>query len=162
MFGFDIDLRVNVGMDPLRLAAIAGWVPSIGSAEGFAASLYMEFGLAAFPVAFLIGVLYGRVWLAARDSLAARVTYLLMVALSVYLIMQNFDPWLYRLLMLGLPAYLIVRFVRVRSTIKVPHRRRGASRQGVPHVPPANPRSGRTRASQPAAPDRPAFTPRHR
>jgi hypothetical protein len=158
MFGFNIDLRVNVGMNPLRLAAIVGWMPSIGSAEGFAASLWMEFGLAAFPVAFFIGMFYGRVWLAARDSVAARVTYLLMVALSVYLVMQNIDPWLYRLLMLGLPAYLAVRFVRVRPTAPVSRRESSGLAVRMPYAP----RPTRAYCPRPTDPRRPPRAPHHR
>ena len=114
IFGLSIDLTLNGGVSQERLATITNWTPSVGSAEGFTGSLYLEFGWLAPFVSFLIGAFYGKVWRAAKASLTARVFYLLMVAMSVYLVMQALDPWLYRLLLYGIPAYLIARRIRAR------------------------------------------------
>ena len=126
LLGLDVDIRVNVGMNPARMAEIVGWTPSVGSAEGFGASLWMEFGFLAFPVAYVIGLLYGRVWVAARDNVTARIVYLLMAALSIYLMMQNFDPWIYRLLLFGGPAWLAARMIQAAPRSAQPRSPRAA------------------------------------
>jgi hypothetical protein len=145
IFGYSFNLWRNTGVDILRVAQITGWTPSVGAAEGFAASLWLEFGVFAFPVAFLIGMLYGRVWLAARESIPARLVYLLMVALSIYLIMQNLDPWLYRLILLGTPAYVVGRMISFRR-VETPRGRQqpAGGRRGRPRVssPTGGPYSG--------------------
>ncbi|XWN31697.1 MAG: oligosaccharide repeat unit polymerase [Devosia sp.] len=117
IFGIDVDLRLNGGVNPLAIASLVNWAPTKGSAEGFVASLWLEFGLFAPFVAFAIGTVHGTLWKRARSSLAARVVALLAAALSVYLVMQALDPWLYRLLLFGLSAWLLLRTVRARPTL---------------------------------------------
>ncbi|MEO1188138.1 MAG: O-antigen polymerase [Pseudomonadota bacterium] len=125
MLGIDVNLRLNGGVDPERLAALAGWRPSVGSAEGYAGAMYMEFGFLSPLAAFLVGFAYGKVWAAARHSLPARVIYLFMVATSVYLAMQSFDPWFYRMFLFGIPTFLALQFVKTAPAVpQVPAPRR--------------------------------------
>lgn len=114
MLGLNINLRLNGGVSQEGLTTIANWTPSVGSAEGFTGSLYLEFGFLSPLAAFVIGVVYGKAWMVAKTNLAARVFYLLMVAMSVYLVMQALDPWLYRLVLFGLPTWLVLRTVKAR------------------------------------------------
>lgn len=116
MLGLDIDLRLNGGVDPDGLASLSTWTPSVGSAEGFTGSLYLEFGPIAPLAAGIIGWAFGKAWKSARSSLGARVVYLIMLAFSVYLVMQSLDPWLYRLLLFGLPAYVLISQLQSRRT----------------------------------------------
>lgn len=121
--GYDVDLTVNDGIDPAALHASAGWKPARGSAPGFVGDLWLEFGDLSFVVAFLIGHLYGRTWTKAATSMPARLVYPLLVALSVYLIMQGLDPWLFRLLLFGIPAALMAKVLSVRPPNAVRRRR---------------------------------------
>lgn len=114
LFGVSVDLRLNGGVSQEGLTTIANWTPSVGSAEGFAGSLYLEFGILAPVIAFLIGRFFGGLWKAAKISLSARAIYLLSAALSVYLVMQALDPWLYRMMLYGVPAWLVLRTIRTR------------------------------------------------
>ncbi len=112
LLGVQVNLLRNGGVSQEGLTTLANWTPSVGSAEGFTGSLYLEFGFLSPVAAFCIGLLYGKVWTAAKTSLAARVFYLLMVAMSVYLVMQALDPWAYRLLLFGIPAYITLRNIK--------------------------------------------------
>lgn len=116
-FGLDLDLSLNRGLHPDLMATITGWSTPSGSVEGFAGGLFLEFGYLAPAAAFCVGFFYGKIWLAARDRIDARVLYVLMMALSIYLVMQSFDAWFYRLVLFGLPAALFVRLVRTRRVI---------------------------------------------
>ena len=127
-FGIELNLWVNGGVDPYGVYRVTGWAPSIGSAEGFAASLWLEFQYAAPLVAAAIGYGYGRMWAKARTSMPARVLYLLMAALSVYLVMQSLDPWLFRLILLSVPAWLVLRTVRAQP---LPQARGGLAEAGM-------------------------------
>lgn len=106
-FGLDVDLRLNGGIDPMRVSVAAGWMPSRGSAPGFVGDLWIEYGVFALLAAFLIGCLYGTVWRIAAFEPKARLFYLVMTAMSVYLVMQGLDPWLYRILLIGGPCYFL-------------------------------------------------------
>jgi hypothetical protein len=106
-FGLDVDLRLNGGIDPMRVNVAAGWMPSRGSAPGFVGDLWIEYGVFALLAAFLIGCLYGTVWRIAAFEPKARLFYLVMTAMSVYLVMQGLDPWLYRILLIGGPCYFL-------------------------------------------------------
>lgn len=110
MLGIDVDLRRNGGVSREGIASVSNFEPTVGAAEAFTGGLWMEFGIFSFLVAFLIGRFYGSVWKQARTRLSARVIYLLMVALTIYLITQALDPWLYRLIFYGVPILLIIHF----------------------------------------------------
>lgn len=122
-FGVKVNLWVNGGIDPQGILHVAGWEPSRGSAEGYVASLWLEFQYLAPMVSVAIGWLYGRMWAKARITISARLIYLLMAALSIYLVMQSFDPWLFRLLLIGVPAYAVTRFAKVTPSSKAAFRR---------------------------------------
>jgi oligosaccharide repeat unit polymerase len=131
MMGIKTDLTVNDGIDSESLMVLNGWTPSFGAAPGFVGDLWLEFGYLSFLVTFLIGYLYGWTWKKTATAASARLIYLLLVALSVYLIMQGLDPWLYRVLLLGVVALLVVKNFSVRRTI-VARRRIGDLRHPVP------------------------------
>lgn len=118
--GLSINLLINAGVDPVAIYALTGWQPSVGSAPGFVGAVWLEFQYAAPLVAWLIGYLYGAVWRAAAWSMSARLVYLLLVSLSVYLVMQDLDAWLYRLVLLGLPMLAVARLVQVRRQAPLP------------------------------------------
>lgn len=129
-FGQDLNFSLNAGIDPLAVRRVTGWQPSVGSAMGFVGDLWVEYQYLSPLVAALIGFAYGFVWRQARVRVYARFLYPVFAALSVYLIMQDEDAWLYRLLWLGVPIVLIASFNTSIRIISPPKR----GRQGrAPH-----------------------------
>ncbi|ORE92167.1 transmembrane prediction [Stappia sp. 22II-S9-Z10] len=140
LLGIEVNLLVNGGVSRTGIMALTGWMPSMGAAEGYAASLWFEFQYLAPAASFAIGWFYGRMWANARDTLAARVVYLLMAALSLYLVMQALDPWLFRLILLGLPAYGVLRLVKAEPLVRArPAEPRPAQPRPAPAPAPARP-----------------------
>ena len=108
-FNLDIDLTLNAGVPIEHIASYAGWMVATGSAPSFVGDLILEFGYASPVAAFVIGMFYGRMWRLSRHSPSAQIVYLLMIALSIYLITQSIEAWLYRLLLYGIPAFAFIR-----------------------------------------------------
>jgi hypothetical protein len=118
-FGADVNLTLNNGVSPSALHSLVGWLPSVGSAVGFVGDLWLEYQYLAPIAAMLVGFAYGRLWRHASVNLYARLTYPLFAALSVYLVMQDEDAWLFRVLLFVGPtlilAYVInsgIRYLR--------------------------------------------------
>jgi hypothetical protein len=114
-FGLEIDFTINAGINPTAIYNVTGWTPSQGSAVGFVGAVWLEFQYVAPVVAFLFGYVYGVAWRKASTNVTARLIYLLLIALSVYLVMQDLDAWLFRVLLLGVPLILTSRLLRVRN-----------------------------------------------
>ena len=112
-FGLAINLRQNAGVDAEAVASIAGWQPSVGSATGFVGAMWLEFQYLAPVVAFLIGWLYASTWRRSQRDARSRIFYILLVALSVYLVMQDTDAWLYRVVMFY--VILLILFPRQKQ-----------------------------------------------
>lgn len=110
--GLNTDLTVNAGVPLDRIAGVVGWVPAIGSAPAFVGDLCLEFGWLAPLASLAIGVLYGSAWKRSRESLSRNLTYLLLVAFSIYLVAQGIEPWFFRWLFFGAPAAVIVYFAQ--------------------------------------------------
>jgi hypothetical protein len=118
-FGADVNLTLNNGVSPTALHSLVGWLPSVGSAVGFVGDLWLEYQYLAPVAAFLVGFAYGRLWRHASVNLYARLIYPLFAALSIYLVMQDEDAWLFRVLLFVGPtlilAYVInsgIRYLR--------------------------------------------------
>jgi hypothetical protein len=102
-----------------------GWEGAEGSAPGLVADLWVEFHWLNMPALFLIGMAYALAWRKAelkRGPWTAQ--YIIMVALSVYLVMQTMEAVVYRLLILSIPLHLVWRIAR-RSEDWVPARLHG-------------------------------------
>ena len=76
-----------------------------GAAPGFAADLYIEFGWGGLLASALIGWFFGLAW---RRNLVEggiwTVTYVAMIAFSLYFVTQTFVAWWVRLLVVMLPT----------------------------------------------------------
>jgi hypothetical protein len=126
LFGLNLNFALTNGIDPVAVRRVTGWQPSVGSAMGFAGDLWVEYQYLSPFVAALIGFAYGYVWRQARVRVYARFLYPIFAALSVYLIMQDEDAWLYRLLWLGVPIIVISSFTSSIRIISPPRRGRQA------------------------------------
>lgn len=100
------------GLNDAQWRELVGFEVAGGSAGGFIADLFMEFSWFTPLVCFLIGRVYFLAWRRAstRGGFWAML-YLELVILSVFLPAQSLGAWLYRVLLLGIPTYLLWRYV---------------------------------------------------
>lgn len=116
--GLDIDLTQRAGLPVERMATITGWDVAAGAAPGLVGDFWMEFGWLAPLAAFSIGWFYGRLWRVARSEPRLQPVYVLMAALSIYLITQTIEAWLFRALLFGIPAALSLRWLEKRLSVR--------------------------------------------
>jgi len=104
MFGADVE--VNMGVDIDAMTHMMGWVGALGAATGIVADMFIEFSWGMVLVLFGIGFFYGRAW---RNSVMRGgiwiVVYGVALSLSVYLIMQSLEAFLFRVLFMLAPVW---------------------------------------------------------
>jgi hypothetical protein len=84
-----------------------GWSGADGAAPGFIADLWVEFRWFSMPVLWLLGRLYGRLWRKAHLQGGPWIAqYIIVAALSVYLVMQTMEAVIFRSLLMSLPLWL--------------------------------------------------------
>ncbi len=84
-----------------------GWVGAVGSAPGLIADLWVEVWWFAVPFMACIGWLYGFVWKrAVQRGGPWSSQYVVLSALSIYLVMQTMEAVIFRTLMLSIPCWL--------------------------------------------------------
>lgn len=111
-----------------------GWKGAVGSAPGIIADLWIEAWWLAVALMFGIGWVYGRVWLKALSGHRAWISqYVILSALSIYLVMQTMEAIIFRVLLLSIPAWLVWKWA-LRA---VPKRRRRVALYSDPHMLPA-------------------------
>jgi hypothetical protein len=87
-----------------------GWVGAQGSAPGIVADLWVEFRWFAIPILGLIGRIYASVWRkAVVEGQVWTAQYIMMSALSIYLVMQQMEAVIFRVLILSVPVWLVWR-----------------------------------------------------
>ena len=88
-----------------------GWVGAIGSAPGIIADLWVELWWFALAAMALLGWVYGAVW---RRSLTRggvwTSQYIVLAALSIYLVMQTMEAVIFRTLLLSVPCWVAWRW----------------------------------------------------
>jgi hypothetical protein len=106
------ELEVNAGTGGTSFRNTVGWAGAIGSAPGLVADLWIEFRWFVFPVLTLIGWLYGRCWMKAVSAGGPWILqYIVLVALSLYLVMQTIEAALFRCIILSVPMWVAWRWV---------------------------------------------------
>ncbi|MBI1374428.1 MAG: oligosaccharide repeat unit polymerase [Phycisphaera sp.] len=88
-----------------------GFVPLSGSAGGFVADAYIELWWFGAILCYFIGRVYSYVW--RRASLEGGFwlfVYVILLALSVYLVAQSVGAWLYRALLICVPTWVMWRW----------------------------------------------------
>jgi hypothetical protein len=84
-----------------------GWEGAVGSAPGIIADFWIEAWWLAVPMMFLVGMAYGWVWKRAVLRGGPWATqFVIMSALSIYLVMQTGEAVIFRTLLLSIPAWL--------------------------------------------------------
>ncbi|CAA2142091.1 oligosaccharide repeat unit polymerase [Hyphomicrobium sp. ghe19] len=115
-FGLDIDLTQQAGIPVDSIATVTGWRVANGAAPGLVGDFWMEFGMLAPLAAFAIGWLYGKLWRASRTDHRLQPVYAVLAALSIYILTQTIEAWLFRALLFGLPAMLLLKILARRPS----------------------------------------------
>ena len=93
-----------------------GWKGAEGSAPGLMADLWLEFRWLALGAMWLIGRAYGTVWRKMRTEGGIwDAQYVVISALSIYLVMQTIEAVLFRAIELSLPLWLLWRRTRAQE-----------------------------------------------
>ncbi len=88
-----------------------GWSGAVGSAPGIVADLWIEMWWLCVPFMALLGWTYGFVWRRAVTRGGAWSSqYVILSALSIYLVMQTMEAVIFRTLLLSIPCWLSWRW----------------------------------------------------
>lgn len=88
-----------------------GWSGAVGSAPGIVADLWIEMWWLCIPFMALLGWIYGFVWRRAVTRGGAWSSqYVILSALSIYLVMQTMEAVIFRTLLLSIPCWLSWRW----------------------------------------------------
>ncbi len=88
-----------------------GWVGAVGSAPGIVADLFVELWWLAIPAMAVLGWIYGLVWKKAVTRGGPWSSqYVILSALSIYLVMQTMEAVIFRTLLLSIPCWITWRW----------------------------------------------------
>ena len=103
-----------------------GWEGATGSAPGLIADMWIEGWWLAVPMMGGLGFLYGFVWRKCVTEGGPWSSQLVILsALSIYLVMQTMEAFLFRALLLSIPCWLTWRWAlprRARRRVRAPRR----------------------------------------
>ena len=100
------ELLTNAGTAE-GFADALGWSGAPGSAPGIAADLWVELWWLAVPAMALLGYIYGKVWRNAVEKGGPWTSqYIVLSALSIYLVMQTMEAVIFRTLLLSVPCWI--------------------------------------------------------
>ncbi len=114
VLGPDVDYKRWSGIPALSISYAVGWQIAEGAAPGLAGDMFLEFGYLSILVAGLIGWLYGRIWKLSQADNIYVVFYIVLVGLSIFLISQTIEAWLFRLLWFVAPAAIISQWRKIK------------------------------------------------
>ena len=101
-----------------------GWEGAVGSAPGIVSDLWLELWWLAVPAMAVLGWAFGKVWRkAATEGPAWQCQYVILSALSMYLVMQTMEAVIFRTLLLSIPCWLVWRWALGSPRISRQHRR---------------------------------------
>ncbi len=123
------ELLENAGNGGSGFGDALGWVGAVGSAPGIVADLWVEAWWLAVVLMAALGWLYGWVWKRAVTRGGPwTAQYVILSALSIYLVMQTMEAVIFRSLLLSIPCWLTWRWalkapaVPAQRTAAVPNR----------------------------------------
>jgi hypothetical protein len=96
---------------------VLGWKGAVGSAPGIIADLWVELWWLSVPAMALLGWCYGFVWKKAVTRGGPWSSqYVILSALSIYLVMQTMEAVIFRTILLSVPCWLTWKWaLRARS-----------------------------------------------
>lgn len=98
----------NIGIAGDRFMEAVGWTIPMGSAHGIVADMWIELWWLALGALFAFGWAYGRCW--AGIWLHGRLwipLYAMLAAHAAFLVTQSLEAWITRMLVVGVPAWLV-------------------------------------------------------
>lgn len=88
-----------------------GWEGAVGAAPGIVADLWVEVWWLAIPLMGLIGWFYGNTWKKAVTRGGPWASqYVVLSAITIYLVMQTMEAVIFRTLLLSIPCWLVWRW----------------------------------------------------
>jgi len=113
------NLEENAGTGAAEFSNSVGWTGAVGAAPGIVADSWLEFWWGCCLFLFLIGRLYSGAWSRAkRFGGIWIVVFIVMAALSGYLVTQTFEAMIFRLLFMAIPSWVIWVFVKRKISAK--------------------------------------------
>ena len=110
-----------------------GWVGAAGSAPGIVADLWVELWWLAVPAMGLLGYTYGWVWRRAVIRGGPWTSqYIILSALSIYLVMQTMEAVIFRSILLSVPCWLTWRWALTAKVVA--GRTTGLRRNAQPRI----------------------------
>jgi len=104
------ELRFNAGTGE-GFGDSLGWEGAVGSAPGLIADLWIEGAWLSLGFLAALGFAYGRIWrLAVERGGIWSTQYVILAALSIYLVMQTMEAVIFRTLLLSIPAWAVWRW----------------------------------------------------
>ena len=125
------ELLENAGNGGSGFGDALGWVGAVGSAPGIVADLWVEAWWLAVVLMAALGWLYGWVWKQAVTRGGPwTAQYVILSALSIYLVMQTMEAVIFRSLLLSIPCWLTWRWA-----LRAPLPQNMAARRGAAFTP---------------------------
>ena len=110
-----------------------GWVGAVGSAPGIIADLWVELWWFSVAAMALLGWIYGSVWRRAVTRGGVWTSqYIILSALSIYLVMQTMEAVIFRTLLLSIPCWLTWRWAERAQPARALPRRAAYRRRTLP------------------------------
>ena len=107
------DLEVNGGTGVEGFRQSVGWIGGVGAAPGIVADTWAEFWWGFIPFLFLVGWTYSHFWRRARQTGGAwAIGFVIVMALSGYLVTQTFEAMVFRFMFMAVPTWIVWRGVR--------------------------------------------------
>jgi hypothetical protein len=122
--GLNLDLTKMAGIPAERIATFTGWDIAVGAAPSIVGDFWLEFGMLSPFVAIGLGWFYGRLWRLSRSDPRIQPVYVMLAALSIYLVAQTIEAWLFRALLYGIPAFIAMRWLGRQKRAHARHYRR--------------------------------------
>ena len=119
----DLEQNAGTGLEGFRQSV--GFAGGVGAAPGIVADTFAEFWWGYIPFLFLVGWTYSYFWKQARRTGGPwAISFVILMALSGYLVTQTFEAMIFRFMFMAIPSWIIWRRVRKamgREQGEIPH-----------------------------------------
>ena len=107
----DLEFNAGTGIEGFRQSV--GFAGGVGAAPGIVADTWAEFWWGCIPFLFLVGWMYSYFWKRARRTGGPwAISFVILMALSGYLVTQTFEAMIFRFMFMAIPTWIIWRGVR--------------------------------------------------
>ena len=114
-------LEANAGTGVEGFESSIGWRGGVGAAPGIIADTWIEFWWGSMPFLFFIGWSFSYFWSRAQSRGGAwTIAFVIMMALSGYLVTQTFEAMIFRFLFMAVPTWILWRRVKSAEVVGQP------------------------------------------